>query len=108
MSPVEARFEEERSVQFACYRAECRHQFGRNCVGCLAALAILLFVGSFEPWSLAIAAFWMLMLFLEARATFSRSVSMDSAGFARWQSRQNWIAAANGDERSLKRLQNVQ
>jgi len=108
MPPVEERFEEDPAEQFRHYRKELQRQFFRNCLGYSIALSVLLYVSSIAVWSLCAAAFWTLMLVLEATSAFNGSETTESCGFRRWQSRQSWIAAGHGDRRSLKRLQNVQ
>jgi len=108
MAPIEGCFEEETAEQFKLYRADLRRQFGRNCVGYITALLLLFVVSSILPWTLCGAAFWTVMLLVEARSVFGASETVESFGFRRWQSRQAWVAAADGDQRSLKRLQNVQ
>jgi hypothetical protein len=103
-----ARFEEDRLAQFELYRADLRQQFNKSCQTYAVALVVLLGLSSFAFWAMFGIAFWTLMLLLEANAAFGRNVSVESCGFLRWQRRRAWVAAANGDPRSLKHLQNVQ
>ena len=108
MAPPGARVDEELLGQFLDYRADLRRQFCRNCIAFVVAFALVLLIRHAALWAGVGIAVWTIMLILEASAAFGTSENIESAGFLRWRSRQEWEAAANGDIRSLERLQNVQ
>jgi len=108
MTRAGTRHEEQLLRQFQEYRAELKRQFCRNCVAFAFALALLLVLSQAAIWAVMVICFWTLMLVSEAHTVYSKSETVKSSGFLRWQSRQAWVAAADGDIRSLKRLQNVQ
>ena len=108
MAPAEACFEEDLPTQLDRFRADLRRQFGGHCLSFLVALLFVLALSSFALWAVAGTAVWALILCVEAKSTFGRLHSTDSHEFCRWQRRQYWVAARNGDRRSLRRLQNVQ
>ena len=108
MVSVSGRHLDEDTEQFARFKADLKRQFHRDCVGYFLALIALVLLSAFSMVALIGATCWTVMLTCEARATFGKSETKESRRFKRWQSRQAWLAAASGDERSLKKLQNVQ